>query len=304
MRGVNSRGSASLALEALELEVCSDSSRGRGTESSRPTTSGLIAAPLILSLVGVEVPGPTLVPMVAPAGAETPARVELRVDTEALGSEGEPLANKISEAADEVVTELGFAEPSESLDPVVTIVIERTGDDENPGYVVGFSIEKGEDIVPGSARQADCALCTRGELVATIEAELPSLLELVREHQVPAAVGGEEGGEDGGGEETKAIGPLGFAGIGVAVLGAAGGGVGAAFAVRGVVPDEPGASGAGQALATNYRTPGIATVAIGGVVLVAGLVMLAIDVSKRKKARSSASSTTGSVEPRGLGIVF
>ena len=291
-------------------------------ESSRPTTSRLIAAPLILSLVGLgvpsltraaEVPAPTLVRMVAPAEADASARVDLRIDTEALGSDGEPLANKITEVVGEVAAEQGFAEASDPLDPAVIIVIERTGDDENPGYVVGFSIEKGEDIVPGSARQADCSLCTRGELIEKIEAELPGLLELAREHQVPAAVvgdeggeggeAGEEGGEDGGGEETKAIGPLGFAGIGVAVLGAAGVGVGAAFVARGVVPDELGTSGAGQALATDYRTPGIATLVVGGVALVAGVVMIAIDVSKRKKARKG-TRTNARIEPRGAGFAF
>jgi hypothetical protein len=56
---------------------------------------------------------------------------------------------------------------------------------------------------------------------------------------------------------------------------------------------------------TNYRTPGSVVLAIGGAALIAGVVMIAVDVSKRKKQR--AKSRTGEkvrVRPHGVGIAF
>ncbi|WP_146156103.1 hypothetical protein, partial [Enhygromyxa salina] len=161
--------------------------------------------------------GPPAPQLVEKAAEDTPDRVGLRVDTDDLGGAGEPLKVKIVETASLVFAEQRVEDGRDGEDPRIVIVVERTGTEENPGFVVGFSIEKGEEIVPGSARQSDCSLCTRTELVARIEQELPALLELAGEHQV-AVEGVEEGGEDGGdgsdgGEELpggdKKIGPLG-----------------------------------------------------------------------------------------------
>ena len=202
-------------------------------ESSQ--SSSLVAATLIVCVAGLgvpslsraaEVPAPTLILSgdQLPAEDQRAARVELRVDAEDLGEDAGPMGDKISEVCGEVLAAEGVADASDPLDPVITVVIERTGGDDNPGFVVGFSIEKGDEIVPGSTRQADCSLCTRGEVIDKIREELPALVSLAREHQVPADSGEEGGGEEGGGEEgggeeggdedTKAIGPMGFAGIG------------------------------------------------------------------------------------------
>jgi hypothetical protein len=260
-----------------------------------------------------EPPAPRMVKMAAPA--EAAPRVGLRVDAEDLGSEGESVEAKVGEVAAEVFAAEGFEEASEELDPRIVVVVERTGTEENPGFVVGYSIEKGEEVLPGSARQSDCSLCTRTELLERIREELPGLLKLAREHQVAAAVGGgedggegeggnEDGGEggdggDGDGRETKAIGPLGFAGIGVGVLGLAGVGVWVGFAVRGFEPvDET------QQELKDYRTPGNVVLSIGGAALIAGVVMIAVDVSKRKKARAARSGEKSRVRAAGLGVAF
>jgi hypothetical protein len=256
-----------------------------------------------------EPPAPRLVKM-EPA-AEAAPRVGLRVDAKELGTDGAPVEAKVEEVAAEVFAAEGFEATSEELDPRIVVVVERTGTEENPGFVVGYSIEKGEEVVAGSARQSDCSLCTRTEMVERIREELPELLKLARQHQVPAATGdgdgggdtGREDGGDGGGEdggETKAIGPLGFAGIGVGVLGLAGVGVGVGFAVRGVEPKAPD-----FLQRTNYRTPGNVVLAIGGAALIAGVVMIAVDVTKRKKQRASRKAESKlRIEPRGAGIAF
>lgn len=281
--------------------------QGSGTKKRAGTlvlALGVATMALPQHLQASEPPAPRLL-MLAPE-VETP-RVGLRVDTEELGSQGDAVGAKITESARAVFGEQGFGEASEELDPVIVVVVERTGTEENPGFVVGFSIEKGEEVVPGSARQTDCSLCTRTELLERIDGELPGLLKLAREHQVPAVVGGgeDDGGEtegggdgdgdDGGREDVKAIGPLGFAGIGVGVVGLAGVGVGVAYAVRGVEPVDDN-----RIDLKDYRTPGNVVLAIGGAALIAGVVMIAVDVSKRKKARKR----TVRIEPRAAGFAF
>lgn len=252
--------------------------------------AGVFGAPSIS--LAADPPAPTL-RMVAPAeAAGDPPRVSVRVDAEALGNEGDAIVGKAEEIAAKLVTDAGFSDPLDDRDPRVIVVIERAGDPENPGYVIGFSVEQGDEVVPGSARQSDCSLCTRTELVERIEQELPALIELAGEHQVERASGegggdggsedggGEDGGEDGG-DEIKPIGPLGFAGIGVGVLGLGGVGAGVGLVVKGVEPI-PGTTDS-----RNFQTPGYAVLALGGVALVAGVVMIALDVSKRKQARSA-----------------
>ncbi|WP_219908090.1 hypothetical protein, partial [Enhygromyxa salina] len=55
----------------------------------------------------------------------------------------------------------------------------------------------------------------------------------------------------------------------------------------------------------DYRTPGNVVLSIGGAALIAGVVMIAVDVSKRKKARTKGhSSAKARVEPRGVGFAF
>jgi hypothetical protein len=256
-----------------------------------------------------EPPAPRLVKM-EPA-AEAAPRVGLRVDAEALGSEGESVEAKVEEVAGEVFAEQGFEAEREELDPRIVVVVERTGTEENPGFVVGYSIEKGEEVLPGSARQTDCSLCTRTELLERIRGELPGLLKLAREHQVAAVADGGDGDESGDGDggedggdgdagETKAIGPVGFAGIGVGVLGLAGVGVGVGFAVKGFVPKAPD-----YLTRTNYQTPGNVVLSIGGAALIAGVVMIAVDVTKRKKQRASRKAESKArIESRGAGIAF
>ncbi|MFV8753225.1 hypothetical protein ACNOYE_21975 [Nannocystaceae bacterium ST9] len=284
-----SRSPIRFTASALALTLCA----GVGTP-----TNALAAEP--------RVPAPTLMQK---AADPVPAYVGLRIDAKALGADAEPIAAKVEEQTKAVFEAEGVLAPLDEQDPVIVVVVERARNSEDPGYVIGFSIEQGEDVVPGSARQSDCSLCTRTELIERIEAELPKLIELAREYQVVRAVdegGGEEdgsadeaedeGGEEGGSEPVKKIGPLGFAGIGLGVVGLGGVGAGVALAVKGFVPI---ANEAGQF--KDYRTPGNVILAVGGAALIAGVVMIAIDVSKRKNQRKAAGAR---VQWAGAGLAF
>jgi hypothetical protein len=251
------------------------------------------------------VPAPTLLKQ-APAEPEpVQLHVGLRIDTKALGADGEPIATKIEEQAKLVFDQAAVLEPLDDQDPVIVVVVERARKTEDPGYVIGFSIEQGEDVVvPDSARQYDCSLCTRTELIERIEAELPKLLELAGDVQVERGGDDEGSVEDGGdgdggddGASVKPIGPLGFAGIGLGVVGLGGVGAGVALMVKGVepIPNEGGQF-------KNYRTPGTIVLAVGGAALVAGVVMIALDVSKRKKQRRAQAGAR--VQWIGAGLAF
>jgi hypothetical protein len=264
---------------------------------ARPHTTPFVALALSLSvgLVGIPSPSHAAQPP-APrllVQAEQPPRAALRVDTDALGSGEEPLKAKIVEVATGVFTKQGFEDALDDQDPRILIDVAPTGNEENPGFVVGFSIEKGDDVVPNSARQIDCSLCTKTELLERIEKELPALLDLALAHQPERPIENGNGGGDGDGDgdgdvepvDQRKIGPLGFAGIGLAVGGAAGVGVGVGLAVKGFEPIPPT-----FLEQKNYRTPGNVILGIGGAALIAGVVMIAVDVSKRKKARRAAES--------------
>jgi hypothetical protein len=286
---------------------------------ARPHMTPFVALALTLSVGVVGIPSPSHAAhppaprLVAPTEqasdqAEQPPRAALRVDTEALGAD-EYLKAKIVEVATGVFTKQGFADALDDQDPQIVIVVERIGGEDNPGFVIGFSIEKGDDVVPGSARQSDCSLCTKTELIERIEKDLPALLTLALDHQVVRAVDddtGNDGGGDGDGDggpdvepvDQRKIGPLGFAGIGLAVGGAAGVGVGVGLAIKGFEPIAPT-----FLERKNYRTPGNVILAIGGTALIAGVVMIAVDVSKRKKARRAAESRP-KVSWQGTGFAF
>jgi hypothetical protein len=254
------------------------------------------------------VPAPALMKEAPPdeTAAAAGIHVGLRIDTKALGADADPIANKVQEQAKLVFDQQGVLEPIDDRDPVIIVVVERARNSEDPGYVIGLSIEQGEDVVPDSARQSDCSLCTRTELIERIEAELPKLLQLAGQVQVER--GAEEGGEEEGGDEgegpgeggadpIKPIGPLGFAGIGLGVLGLGGVGAGVALAVKGF---EPIPNQGGQF--KDYRTPGNVILAVGGAALIAGVVMIALDVSKRKKQRRAEAGAR--IQWTGTGLRF
>lgn len=278
---------------------------------ARPPRTPFVALTLALpvALIGTptpthaaQPPAPTLTPrMMMEEPVEPVARVGLRVNTDALGGGAEePMRVKIVEVSTAAFRDQGFGEILDEQDPLIVIVVERTGDEENPGFVIGYSIEKDDEVVPGSARQTDCSLCTRTEVIERIEKDLDPLLELALEHQAERAV---EGPGDGDGDgsvvgpvDDRKIGPLGFAGIGVAVVGVAGVGAGVGLAVKGFEP-----VGGTTVRLKDYRTPGNVILGVGGAALIAGVVMIAVDVGKRKKARAQKAAR---IQAHGLGIAF
>ncbi|PRQ05503.1 hypothetical protein ENSA5_02310 [Enhygromyxa salina] len=77
--------------------------------------------------------------------------------------------------------------------------------------------------------------------------------------------------------------------------------MGVTFAVRGFEPVDEFKNER-----INYRTPGNIVLAAGGAALIAGIVMIAVDVGKRKKARAKSQSSGAKtrVQPHGLGVAF
>lgn len=153
-------------------------------------------------------------------------------------------------------------------------------------------------------RASQCRLCTESELLDQVEATVVRLVP-----ETPAAVDGAMAAPDGSAEleavppeqptkrrkrlaerrqadestTTARLGKLGAAGIGVAVVGLLGVGVGAGLAAR-----EPVYKPRPTYL-LRTREPGIAVASIGGAALIAGLTMLAVDVVRRRKSRRAAT---------------
>jgi hypothetical protein len=233
-----------------------------------------------------------------------PPRVSLKVDTDGLGDGAdESMKAKINEVGAALILDRGFVDATEPGDPRIVIVVERAGDVENPGFAIGYLIETGDEVVPGSARQSECSLCTRTEVVELIERDLPELLALARGAQVEPVEaetdnpnGTPTADTTGSQVDTRKLGPLGFAGIGVAVLGVAGVGAGAGLMSKGLVPVPPSFD-----QVRDYRVPGAVVLAVGGTALIAGVVMIVVDVSKRKRSRAAKTSR---IAPYGLGVAF
>jgi F0F1-type ATP synthase membrane subunit c/vacuolar-type H+-ATPase subunit K len=278
-----------------------------------PSALAAVVVALTLAAVGAPTvafasprPSPPAAKMLAPEPEPSPSpRASVRVDTSALEpNTAEQMREKIVEAAHAAFAARRFAAAEHSLDPRIVIAVEPMGTEENPGFVIGYSIEQGDDVVSGSARQSECPLCTRTEVVERIEQDLGPLLALAAEHQrgddspIETSTGpGPVGPEiEGPAPDTRKIGPLGYAGIGLAVVGLAGVGTGVGLVAKGVEP-----IAADPSYQRNFRTPGFVALGVGGAALVAGIVVLALDLSQRKRGRAGSDAR---VRPHGLGVAF
>jgi hypothetical protein len=154
----------------------------------------------------------------------------------------------------------------------------------------------------GTTKRLDPFTCDRcashEEVLPRIVQELPAVVELLEvapaEEPDPPD---DSATPQGGGDKPKAIGALGYAGIGLGVAGLAGLGVGAWLATRD--PSLDGESGADNAGLHDVRPGGWAALALGSAGVVAGVVMIAVDVGKRRRARVAVVPTAGGLVVRG-----
>lgn len=183
-------------------------------------------------------------------------------------------------------------------DPELRVIVEAFDDPENPGYVTKLGLYDHGELVPDTAREVTCELCTHGEVAAKLRVEVDVLITLWRERKAtapeplaptgptgstgaegPVAPTGSDPATNQGPKVKKPLGPLGYAGIAGLGVGVVGVGVGAAFVGR---ADEP--VGPTFVDTKNYRRPGAVALGVGVGALVTGAVLLTVDRIRAKRA--------------------
>lgn len=224
-----------------------------------------------------------------------PARASVKIDAGELGDASASVAQRIKSRAD---TQLREAEvlPAQPGDPIIDMVIVPAPGGAG-GYLIQVAMMRDDAMVEGTDQSVACELCTEGELVQKANKIIAELIPKIPRDDPDAAAmdpvpvepepepaaptePGPSGDDTGPSRPGKKIGKLGYAGIGVGVGGLVLVGVGVPLALQ-----ETREDGMEK---VDYRPPGYALIGVGAAAVVAGAVMIAIDVTRRKKQRRQA----------------
>lgn len=235
------------------------------------------------------------------------ATVEVSVDLG--GGDDDIVAKRLTDEVRGVLEGKGVA-MTEGYEQSKVDVSVRWDADDNHEIVVKVT-NRGEATQTVEGSPFVCEACGENELVAKIREVVTGAVPLLKTDEGGGtAGGGDDGGgddgaaDDGGGDDggstdkPRKMGAIGGAGIGLMVLGAgavAGGSVLVAMGEKRV--DDPADPQRGDT--TDFRPPGIAVLAAGSVVLIAGIGML---VGDRVAARRKRVSVTPSASPRFTGL--
>jgi hypothetical protein len=182
-------------------------------------------------------------------------------------------------------------------------------------YELHFELVEG-DKVTKLIDPVVCESCYDDVIVSTVAAQVPTLLDAVDARAAAVDPGDGDSGDDDTGDgdsgdgdapPPKPIGPIGFAGIGIAVAGLGVTIGGAVELSRGRVYDDLGGGETLYRTGTDHRPPGYVLIGVGAAAALAGVVMLAVDVSARAKQRKRAQRAQAIVIPSldnvGIGVV-
>lgn len=154
-----------------------------------------------------------------------------------------------------------------------------------------------------------CDTCREAQLSAKVAEVVPLLVPLLPETPDEAADGGsttpgepDDPQPHGGGKRAK-LGPMGKAGIPLLVVGVGGAIAGGVIAGMGV-KRKSDATDAAMTEGTNYRKPGIPIAVVGGALAITGLALLAVDLSRSRKAKKKNAGVMPMLAPglAGLGV--
>jgi hypothetical protein len=223
------------------------------------------------------------VAMPATAAEPTPARsrdgvvrASLAIDASELGSAAATVQERIRVRSEALLRGHDVLPARGADDPIIAIAVAPLPSE--PGYRCTFAVRRGEAVVEGTEGTSLCQLCTEDELVDHIEAAIERVVP-----QIPAsaATPARPHTRDPGPPRPRAaeLRGLGKGGLAAAIGGGVLLGVGVGLAVR----DAPPLAGdTGERAST--RTAGIAVASIAGALLVAGLVMVVVDMRRGRAA--------------------
>jgi hypothetical protein len=230
-----------------------------------------------------------LLPHVAIAGPATTTGSSIRVvvDAKALGDAEASFAAKIDEKLRAALEDAGYVlDDSVRADATVRVRLSFFNQ-EDLDYQIDVDIAAGEQLV--RLETVGCPHCGEDELLARVDSRQSEILTALEralaqssDTVVPAP---DEGGEDPPVQEPgkgKPIGALGGVGIGLAALGVGSIVAGGAELGRGKIYDDIVTT---ERAFVDHRPVGGALLGVGGVVLVAGVTMLVVDIVRSKQRR-------------------
>jgi hypothetical protein len=262
--------------------------------------------------------------------------VALEVDVKALPKDERDVGPVVLEQLRALV-EAGDFEITDDAEGVPLLRVRlRLMEAGDRNYGIHFEFVEGDAVEP-AVQWTDCVFCTEARMLQRLESVAPELLaaieaRLLGQPDAGSDTGGvgvgedvgdeSEGDEDDGGviappidTRAKPIGPLGYAGIGTAVLGLGLTIGGAVEASRGRQYDPAcgpdgcpmGTSNTYQELTgTDHRPIGYALLGVGVSAAIAGIVMIGVDVGRRAKTRRPADQRRALIvpiaSPAGAGI--
>jgi len=249
----------------------------------------------------------------APIAEESSGKtVALQIDVTSLPEEEQGVAPVVLKELRSLLEQAGHRVTNEpDADTVVLRTRLRRMEAGNRNYGIHFEFVDGDRATP-AIEWFECIFCTEARVLERLRESGPDLLAAIDRQQASVeADTGEDTADDGSesgdeppiAEPVKPIGPLGYAGIGVTVLGL-GATIGGAVEIsRGRVYDP--ATDRYQLTGTDHRPVGYALLGVGAAATVAGVIMLGADVGKRAKQRKQAPRQAliiPSITPSSAGI--
>lgn len=266
-----------------------------------------ILAPLVAALSVMTPPVPALLAESAADTAEVSQRVHITVDIAQLGPRGDGVDGLVIEELTPKLEQAGF-EVVDDHEAAVTLHIRFEALREGKfDFGIHFEFVDGDRVDPATEWVA-CLSCADANLLPALDQLAPTLIEALEKHLAapasnPNGIPSENGHDDPPvGPKPKPIGPLGISGaVGLAV------GIGLSVG-GGIVLANPK-----QEITQSYepfgverdRTSlGVALLVPGATLVVAGTVMLAVDIAKRAKQRRLSENVTvvPTVSPFGVGV--
>jgi len=210
------------------------------------------------------------------APAQEIVRASLEIDASATGDAAQVVQDKIRVRGEALLRAHDVLPGRGPSDPIIAIAIEPLG--KEPGYRCRFAVRKGDEVVADTEGTTLCRLCTEDELVDHVEAAIERVVPQVPAAEPAASSGTAATANPPPSPPEPELRALGKAGLASAITGGVLLGVGVGLAVRDVPatprdPDPP-----------NTRPAGIAIASVSAALLVAGIVMVAIDVRRKKRA--------------------
>jgi hypothetical protein len=221
-----------------------------------------------------------------PVCAASPPEVltTLELDTRILDAEaGARIEADLAEQMGPSLASVGYVVAS---DPATTSTVVRVRviafDHDTRDYEVEVRLGRPGTEFVGST--IVCNACSENRLVGRIVEETPKLLEAEEDAPTIEPVEFESAVEPTAGRrKVRAMGPMGITGVGLGAVGIAVASVGVRWLARGEV--DVGPTEDSVIAYENYRARGVTAAALGGVTLIVGAVLVAVDVKRRQQAR-------------------